>query len=310
MSQSKNFLMFPILLALFELAVYLSNDMYLPALPAIKQSLHTSNELMQLSMTAWFLGGSLFHLLIGPISDRVGRRPVIFVSGIIFIASSICCAVADSVEALLIARFFQGTTVSAVAVAGYASVHELLDDERAQKTIAMMTAITVIAPAFGPFFGGVILSFSAWGMIFYGLAAFAGIVLLLLFFGLPEGNPRQQRQPLRLSSVLTSYGNIIRNREFRGNTLTVSLLFSGTTVWIVVGPFLVVEEFRHTSLEFGLIQLLIFSGFVLGAAMVLAALCADGETTITDVRYIERGYDRLDEKLRSLGARMERIEVA
>lgn len=261
-------MLFPFLLALFELAVYLSNDMYLPALPAIKHSLHTSNEMMQLSMTAWFLGGSLFHLLIGPISDRVGRRPVIFVSGIVFIASSIACAAATSIEALLIARFFQGTTVSAVAVAGYASVHELLDDARAQKTISMMTAITVIAPAFGPFFGGLILAFTTWDRIFSGLAGFTALVLLLLCFGLPEGNPRGKRQPLRLASVLKTYGNIIRNREFRAHTLTVALLFGGTTVWIVVSPFLVVDEFRHTSLEFGLIQALIFSGFVFGAGMV------------------------------------------
>jgi len=270
MRQSKQLplLIVPVLLALFELVIYLSNDMYLPALSAIKNDLQASDRLVQFSLTSWFLGGTVFHLVIGPISDRVGRRPVIFIGGLVFVISSLFCASTTSIVVLLIARFFQGTTVSAIAVAGYASVHELLDDIGAAKAIAVMMAITVFAPAFGPLLGGAIVLTTGWQSIFYSLAIFGSLVLVLLFIFLPESNPPETRKPLMFSTALRSYRNIIGNPEFRTNALTVSLLFGGTVVWIVVAPFLIIDEHKRSPLEFGLIQALIFSGFVVGAALV------------------------------------------
>lgn len=266
--QSRSLLIIPVLLAFFELAVYLSNDMYLPAVLAIKSDLHTSNSLVQYSLTAWFLGGTLFHLIVGPISDSFGRKPVMFAGGLIFVLSSIICGLTDSIVVLLIARFFQGTTVSVVAVSSYATLHEILDDVQAAKAIALMTAITVFAPAFGPLLGGLFILAAGWQSIFYSLALAGGVLLVLLMIFLPESNPREKRQSLSLSSIRRNYRNILFNKEFRTSTLTASLLFCGTVVWIVAGPFLVIGEFKRTPVEFGLIQALTFSGFVLGAGMV------------------------------------------
>jgi DHA1 family bicyclomycin/chloramphenicol resistance-like MFS transporter len=266
--QRSSLLMIPVLLALFELVIYLSNDMYLPALLAIKSDLHTSDSLVRLSLTTWFLGATMLHLIVGPISDSIGRKPVMFVGGSIFVVSSLICGITDNIVVLLIARFFQGTTVSVVAVSSYATLHEILDDIQAAKAIAMMTAITVFAPAFGPLLGGILMLTVGWQSIFYGLALVGGVIVTLLIIFLPESNPPEKRQSFIFSSILQNYRNIIFNHEFRTLTLTASMLFSGTVVWIVAGPFLIIEEFKRTPVEFGLIQALIFSGFMLGAGLV------------------------------------------
>lgn len=267
-SQRPSLLLIPILLALFELVIYLSNDMYLPALLAIRSDLHTSSSLVQFSLTAWFLGGTVLHMIVGPISDSVGRKPVMLVGGLTFVASSLICGATHNIIVLLLARFFQGTTVSVVAVSSYATLHEMLDDGQAAKAIAMMTAITVFAPAFGPLLGGVLMSSAGWQSIFYSVAIVGGILVTILMVLLPESNPREKRQSFMFSSILRNYRNIVSNREFRANTLTASMLFSGTVVWIVAGPFLIIDEFKRTPIVFGLIQALVFFGFMLGAGLV------------------------------------------
>jgi Bcr/CflA subfamily drug resistance transporter len=279
-SQRSSPLMIPVLLALLELVIYLSNDMYLPALLAIRSDLHTSSSLVQLSLTSWFLGGTLLHLIVGPISDSIGRKPVMLVGGLIFVVSSLICGVTNNIVVLLLARFFQGTTVSVVAVSSYATLHEILDDIQAAKAIAVMTAITVLAPAFGPLLGGVLMSSFGWRSIFYSVAIIGGILATLAMILLPESNPPEKRQSFMLSSIVRNYRNIILNREFRTNTLTASMLFSGTIVWIVVGPFLIIEEFKRTPIEFGLIQALVFSGFVLGAGLVKVLMSRVGVNSL------------------------------
>ncbi|MFN7097907.1 MAG: MFS transporter, partial [Gammaproteobacteria bacterium] len=141
---------FPILLALYEVVTYLSNDMYLPALPQLANDLHTTNALAQLSLTTWFLGAASMQLILGPISDRYGRKPVLLIGGIFFVIATLICAMTPDMTTMLIARFFQGCAVCSVTVAGYATIHELYDQKAAMKALALMGSITVLAPAFGP----------------------------------------------------------------------------------------------------------------------------------------------------------------
>ncbi|WP_019215581.1 MFS transporter [Legionella tunisiensis] len=125
----KNILIFPLILICAEMAVFLSTDMYLPALPDMMRDLDASTSLVQLTLSSWFLGGMSMQLFIGPICDRVGRRPVFIIGMLIFVVSTFFCAVAPNISILIAARFFQGCTICFIIVPGYASIHELYDQK-------------------------------------------------------------------------------------------------------------------------------------------------------------------------------------
>src|SRR5689334_8078475 len=102
---------FPFLLVLYEITLYLSNDMYLPSMPAIAKDLHLTQDQTQNTLTLWFLGASSFQFLIGPISDRYGRKNIISLGGFLFIISTLVCALTSDLVAMYAARFVQGSTI-------------------------------------------------------------------------------------------------------------------------------------------------------------------------------------------------------
>src|SRR5262245_26554719 len=116
--------LFPLLLVLYEISMYLSNDMYLPALPDMMKELDLSIQQAQLTLTTWFVRTASLPLVMGVVSDRYGRRSVLLCGGVIYILMSIVCAMTTNVHTLLIARFIQGATVPSMMVAGYACIHE------------------------------------------------------------------------------------------------------------------------------------------------------------------------------------------
>lgn len=263
-----SYTLLPIFIAVYELGIYLSNDAYLPAMPKIAHDLHTSHHLVQLSLTTWFLGGCLMQLILGPVSDRYGRRPVVITGGIIFIASTLVCAFTHSISTMLIARFIQGASIPSLIVAGYATIHELFEQEKAIHAIALMNSITVLAPSLGPLFGAIVLYFFGWRAIFILLAIWAGLALFNLFRRMPETLKKENQQAIKLSNILQHYKNIICNKQFLKYSLILSLLFSGMIAWIAAGPFLVITHFHHSALEFGILQALVFGSFILGTRVV------------------------------------------
>lgn len=261
-----NTMLFPLLLVFYEMVTYLANDMYLPALPAIATEFMASNAHAQLTLTAWFLGSVSMQLILGPVSDRYGRRPVLLVGGLIFILSTVACAVAPDLITMCIARFIQGSTVCSVLVAGYASIHELYDQARSIRILALMGSVTILAPAFGPLAGGLLLMIVDWRFTFWLLALWAIGVLVLLWRCMPESNPHPK--PFELKALFKSYGAILASGAYQAHTLVFCLLFGGMILWIAAGPFLVIDTLHHTPVMFGLLQAAIFGSFIVGAQAV------------------------------------------
>lgn len=266
-TKSNGVLLFPWLLALYEIATYLSNDAYLPALPHIARDLVTSHHLVQLTLTTWFMGSASMQLFLGPVSDRIGRRPVLLVGGIVFILVTIGCAITNDIYLLLALRFIQGTTITSMVVAGYATIHELFDREQAIHTLAVMNSITVLAPSFGPLFGALILYFTNWRWIFGILAIWALVVITGLFFKMPETR-RESQEKVKFKRILIQYKNILSNRAFMLFMLTSRSLFAGMIAWIAAGPFLLIDRFHFHTISFGIAQAFIFGSFIIGTRLV------------------------------------------
>ena len=261
-------LLFPILLTLYEVTLYLSNDAYLPALPYIAHDLHSSFYLVELTLTTWFMGLASMQLILGPIADRIGRRQVLLFGGVIFIILTLACALVQNITTLLILRFFQGATITSMVVAGYATIHELFDREQAIHTLALMNSIVILAPAFGPLFGAFILYFASWRWIFTVLAIGSILSIYGLFFHMPETQKDIINKATLNKNNFTQYKDIIVNKSFMLYTFIYQFLLGGLIAWITAGPIIVIEQFHFKPFVFSIVQAFIFGSFIVCIQLV------------------------------------------
>lgn len=266
--EKNNLMLFPLLLVLYETITYLANDAYLPALPVIMGDLATTRHLVQLTLTTWFIGASSMQLILGPIADRYGRRPVLLLGGTIFIFSTVICALATNIWVLLFFRFLQGATIASLFVAGYAAIHELFDHKTAINTTAWMSAISSLSTAFGPLLGAVSLHYSDWRWTFGMLAILGSIILSALFFKMPETNLCGFEHTIDIKRITKQYKSILLNFACMRPALSFCFLFSALIAWLAAGPFLIITEFHRSTYDFGLLQLLIFGSYIVGTRFV------------------------------------------
>ena len=260
-TQQKKF--FPIALILFESAIYLSTDMYLPSLPTMAKDLLLTQDQAQYTLSAWFLGSCTLQLFLGPISDRFGRKTVLLAGAFVFILSTIICALSNNLSILVTARFIQGSTAGSLFVAGYSTIHELYSSRRAIQILAIMGSITVLAPAFGPFLGALITQFSSWRNIFWILSALGVIIVCTLAIVMPETSNKNIL--LNIKNIKEDYINIISNKAFLKFTIIFSLLLAIFIIWITESPFIIIDTYGKSGFYYGLVQMLIFVGFIVGA---------------------------------------------
>lgn len=182
----KTAITFSYLLVIYEIVAYFSNDAYLPALPKITREFNTTHSVIQITIVAWFAGSASIQLLLGPMIDFVGRRPVLLAGALVFVLSTLGCATTNSIHLLIILRFIQGATIPTMLVAGYATIHDSFDSQKAIKVLATMNGFIILAPAIGPLFGSFILLFGEWPLIFYTLSIAGLFILIGLYMKMPE----------------------------------------------------------------------------------------------------------------------------
>lgn len=204
-------------------------------MPQMAQQLHTSDHLIQLTLTVFFLGNATMQLILGPLADRYGYRPVLFGGGIVFVITTLMCGTSTHVYPLLIARFFQGSAVTSMVIAGYATIHALYDQKRAIKTLAWMNSITVLAPALGPLFGAIILLMGSWHWIFFILALWAILALIALHRYMLEIS--EKTTAISPKKIMHQYYDAFTTWSFMRPTLCLTLLFAAMIVWIAAGSF-------------------------------------------------------------------------
>ncbi len=269
MKEHKHIKLVPFLIVFYEIALFLSNDMYLPSMPTIAMDLSLTKDQIQSSLTVWFMGAGCFQLLLGPISDRFGRRNVLLFGSIIFMISSAYCAVADSLELMLWARFFQGTALGSL-VAAYAAIHEMYTTKRAIKIIALMGAISILAPAFGPLLGAMLIQYASWRYIFWLFVVMGGLSFISMAVYLPESN--RHKHSLHLKVVLRDFKRIFCNKDFILPNLSYCCLVAVFFFWMFESPFVFIEIYHKSTLYYGVAQAAIFGCFFVGAELIKVLL--------------------------------------
>lgn len=264
-------IIFPYALVFYETILYLANDMYLPGLPTIAKDLQAPKDMVQYTLSLWFLGTCSFQIFLGPLSDYWGRRQVLVGGAVLFVISTVMCVISETIEMLLLARFLQGAVVGTVAVAGYSAIHEFYDSKRTVQLLSLMASIIVLAPAIGPVIGAWIMEFYSWRFIFSVLAALGGVGMVGIYFSMPKAKVTYRAKGL-LRNVLRDYKRLMTNRLFMKYALSFCFIISSFFIWIVEGPFVIIEGLKLEPKVFGWMQLMIFGCFGVGAQITKALI--------------------------------------
>jgi DHA1 family bicyclomycin/chloramphenicol resistance-like MFS transporter len=229
----------------------LAIDTYLPALPRIARELHTTEALVQVSLSVYFVGIALGQAIYGPLSDRMGRKPALYLGLVLFIGASLGCALAQSVYALIVFRFLQALGGCAPLVVPRAIVRDHFDQRASVRMLSMLMLVMGLAPILAPSIGGQLLEMFGWRSIFWFHVCYASAWLVAVVTGLSESlsSARRRRQPV--GAMLATYGALLSDRAFMAQVLTGALIFAGLLAYISGSAFVFIELFHVTPREFG-----------------------------------------------------------
>jgi MFS transporter, DHA1 family, multidrug resistance protein len=210
----------------------LSIDMYLPAFPEIARALHTSASQVQLTLTACVAGLAFGQLVIGPLSDRFGRRLPVIAAMVTYAVASLLCALATSVGALIALRFVQGLAGAGGIVISRAVVRDLHSGARAVRLFSSLMLVTGLAPILAPLLGGQLLAVTSWEGIFVTLTILSALIAALAAVGLRETLPVERRNPSGLRRTVQTMAELLRDRSFLGHALAAGLTFGALFAYI------------------------------------------------------------------------------
>ncbi len=243
----------------------LTIDMYLPALPGMVDAFATDTARVQLTISAYLVGFSVFHLACGPLADRFGRRPVVLAGLGLYALATVACAMAETIEQLIIFRLVQGIGACVGPTLGRTIARDLYGPQGAARALALIAMVMALAPAVAPTLGSLMLGILPWPWIFLSLAAYSVLVALIVGLKLPESLP--VRQALHPVNIARNYGTLLRHREFLETTVASALLYAGMVCFLSGASFVFIDMMGVPLEYFGALFLTTVAGYVGGSAL-------------------------------------------
>ncbi len=228
-------------------------DMYLPALPTIARELDAAPSIAQLTLTGTLLGLALGQLVIGPLSDAIGRRTPLLVGAVIHIAASVLCVIAPNIAVLGALRVLQGVGAAAGAVVAMAIVRDLYAGRAAATLLSRLILVLGVAPVLAPTLGGWLLAVTSWRGVFVALVVYGLVLLPVTAMLLPETLPVERRRPAGVRSVVRTVRELLQDRAYVGLVLVAGLTFSAMFGYIAGSSFVFQQEYGLDEQQFGLL---------------------------------------------------------
>lgn len=242
-------------------------NMYLPSLPAMGHQLGVSDEKMEFTITFFILGFALSQLIYGPLSDRFGRRKILFIGFCIALLGSLGCAMANSANEIIIARFILGMGMGAGAVLTRAIMRDTFNGATLVKVVAQNSVIFSFAPVLAPLVGAYIGQWFGWEGNFIVLTAVIALTWLLIWKFLAETHPERDSTSFHPYQVIKNYITVMKNRYFQGYIICAIATVSGFNAYITMSPFLFVEKLHVSAVEYGWFMGIIISGAIVGRVL-------------------------------------------
>lgn len=272
-SQRTTTLFFPVALILYDFAAYLSTDLIQPGIINVVRDFNADVSLAPAAVSLYLAGGMALQWLLGPLSDRIGRRPVLIAGALIFTLACAATLLTTSMTQFLVARFVQGTSICFIATVGYVTVQEAFGQTKAIKLMAIITSIVLVAPVIGPLSGAALMHFVHWKVLFAIIAAMGLIALIGLALAMPE-TVKRGAVPFSARGVLRDFRDVFRNRVFLFGAATLSLSYIPMMSWVAVSPVILIDAGGMSTSEFAWAQAPVF-GAVIVANMVVVRFVKD-----------------------------------
>jgi MFS transporter, DHA1 family, multidrug resistance protein len=229
----------------------LSTDLFLAALPGIRAYFGVTVSQAQLTLSVFLAGFAISQLAYGPLSDRFGRRPVLLAGVAIYVAATLACVGAQSMDGLIAARFFQAVGACSGAVIGRAIIRDAYGATGAARMLGYITAGTAAAPVFGPMVGSLLTVTLGWRANFALLAIASAALLAAITLRLPESNLERDPHATNPRHLLANYAAILRNRGFVGYALCVAFSYAAIFSYISGSSFVLIDVLGVPAQYFG-----------------------------------------------------------
>ncbi|MGQ5700688.1 multidrug effflux MFS transporter [Sandaracinobacteroides sp. A072] len=250
----------------------ISIDLYLPAMPAIAAHFDQPPAAAQASMSAFFAGMAIGQLGLGPLSDRIGRRPPLIAGAFLYTLASLALAAAPSLDALTAGRFVQALGACAGVVVARAIVRDRFDTVESARLFSLMFLVLAIAPMLAPSLGALMLKLFGWQSIFLLLAVFGLISGIAVFFGLSESRSDETAALAASENALQSYVAALRDRRVLGFVLGGALNGAALFTYIATSPALFMGHYGQSAAAFGWIFALNAGGLIIASQLNRLAL--------------------------------------
>ncbi|MTD91809.1 multidrug effflux MFS transporter [Corynebacterium hiratae] len=245
---------FPLLatLALLSATAPFATDMYLPVMPEIVADLGTTRAMVQLTISGFFVGMGMGQLVMGPLSDAIGRKRLLVAGAFLALLASVLAAMAPTASVLVVARVLQGLGGGACVVLSRAVVPDLVHGAAAAKAYSLLMALQGIAPAVAPVLGGILAEPLGWRGIFWVLAGLHAVQLVLAIAIVPETAGGRSRDGL-LRTVAGNYWAVLTNARVWGYLVTMAFGFCSMFCYISASAFVVQDQWGFSPLGYSMV---------------------------------------------------------
>lgn len=240
-------------------------DMYLPSLPAVAADLGTTAAAAQLTITGVLIGAALGQLIVGPLSDRYGRRRPALAGIALHVVASLLCVVAPTIGMLVGLRVVQGVGNAAATITAMALIRDRMSGAPAARVISRLMLVIGVAPLFAPTVGGLIAGVAGWRAVFLALAVFGLVLGAAVWRWLPETLPPSRRATAGLRGALGGYRSLLRDRTFVAMAVIPGLSMGALISYVSGSPFVLQGEHGLTAQQFALVFAVNGVGLVVGA---------------------------------------------
>ena len=254
-------LAFTLLLGALGTLPPLSVDMNLPALPLVQLALGTTPGGAALTVSLFLVGFASAQLVLGPLSDRFGRRPVLLGGLLIYTCGGAVCAFAPSISALLVARLLQGVGAAGGTVMAFAVTRDLFSGADLRKRLSYITMVFSVAPLIAPSLGAIMLHLSGWRSIFAVLTGAGVLLVAAAGFGLHETHPPSNHP----APIGYGYGVVVRNPRALCFAFVNALHFGGTFSYVAASPLLLMDTYGVSATVYGVLFACAALGIMLGS---------------------------------------------
>lgn len=261
---SRNTAKYVLMLGVMTALPAISTDIYLPSLPDVAADLHTSGTMAQLTITCMMVGGAVGQLVVGPLSDRFGRRLPVLIGVALHVLTSVLCAISPAIVPLIVLRAAQGFFNASATVVAMAVIRDRFVGPDASRLLSRLMLVIGVAPLFAPSVGGLIAGQWGWRAVFLALALYGVVLWFVVLLRLPETLPAERRIG-SVAGAWRGYRVLVRDRHFVALAVMPGLGQAVLMSYVVGSPFVLREGFDLSPNEFALIFAVNGLGLVAGA---------------------------------------------